>query len=78
MTQATEKPSSFAPPAGYKQTDVGIIPEDWDVVALGELTEKVGSGITPTGGERVYKADGRPFLRSQNVGWGDIRANLRL
>lgn len=59
-------------PDGYKQTDVGIIPEDWDVKSLGELTEKVGSGITPTGGEKVYKSEGRPFIRSQNVGWGNL------
>lgn len=59
-------------PNGYKQTDVGIIPEDWDITPLGELTEKVGSGITPTGGEKVYKTHGRPFLRSQNIGWGNL------
>jgi len=57
---------------GYKQTEVGVIPNDWEVVCLGEMTIKVGSGITPTGGERVYKKDGRPFLRSQNVGWGHL------
>ena len=57
---------------GYKQTEVGLIPKDWDLVSLGEKTSKVGSGITPTGGERVYKTTGRPFLRSQNVGWGFI------
>ncbi|HQU31952.1 MAG: restriction endonuclease subunit S [Planctomycetia bacterium] len=55
---------------GYKHTEVGVIPSDWEVVCLGEMTIKVGSGITPTGGERVYKKGGRPFLRSQNVGWG--------
>lgn len=56
--------------AKFKSTEVGVIPSDWEVVCLGEMTIKVGSGITPTGGERVYKKDGRPFLRSQNVGWG--------
>src|SRR6266566_1729947 len=56
----------------YKQTELGIIPEDWDVSPLGEKTIKVGSGITPTGGEKVYKEVGRPFLRSQNVGWGSL------
>ena len=59
-------------PEGFKQTEVGVIPKDWEVVALGELTEKVGSGITPTGGQRVYKEGGRPFMRSQNVGWGSL------
>lgn len=57
-------------PAGYKQTEVGVIPEDWETDCIGNKTAKVGSGITPTGGEKVYKRDGRPFLRSQNVGWG--------
>ncbi|MCR4319540.1 MAG: restriction endonuclease subunit S [Candidatus Brocadiaceae bacterium] len=57
---------------GYKQTEAGVIPEDWEVVCLGEMTIKVGSGITPTGGERVYMKEGRPFLRSQNVGWGHL------
>jgi type I restriction enzyme S subunit len=57
---------------GYKQTDVGVIPEEWEVAQIGETATKVGSGITPTGGERVYKNEGRPFLRSQNVGWGAL------
>ena len=54
----------------YKHTDVGVIPVDWDYDHLGNLATRVGSGITPTGGERVYVTAGRPFLRSQNVGWG--------
>jgi type I restriction enzyme S subunit len=57
---------------GYKQSEAGIIPEDWGAACLGDKTTKVGSGITPTGGERVYKQEGRPFLRSQNVGWGTL------
>ncbi len=57
---------------GYKQTEVGTIPEDWEVNVLDELTIKIGSGITPTGGETVYKEDGRPFVRSQNIGWGQL------
>ena len=40
---------------------------------LGDVAQKVGSGITPTGGERVYRSDGRPFVRSQNVGWGELK-----
>lgn len=55
-----------------KQTEVGVIPKDWDVVRIGHKTTKVGSGITPTGGARVYRREGRPFIRSQNVGWGQL------
>ena len=57
---------------GYKQTGVGEIPKDWEVCSLDDVVTKVGSGITPTGGEKVYKKEGRPFLRSQNVGWGHL------
>jgi type I restriction enzyme S subunit len=42
----------------------------WVGKELGSKTRKVGSGITPTGGDKTYKKSGRPFVRSQNVGWG--------
>jgi len=45
---------------------------DWALQELGPKTTKVGSGITPTGGEKVYKKRGRPFIRSQNVGWSEL------
>jgi len=48
------------------------IPADWNLHSLGELTTKIGSGITPTGGEKVYKFKGHPFVRSQNVGNGSL------
>lgn len=58
---------------GYKQTGVGHIPEDWDLRNIGDITIKVGSGITPKGGSTIYKSYGRPFMRSQNVGWGNLK-----
>jgi type I restriction enzyme, S subunit len=57
-------------PPSYKQTEVGVIPEDWHPVTISDITVKVGSGITPRGGSSNYKEYGRPFVRSQNVGWG--------
>ena len=45
---------------------------EWSVCQLGPLTTKVGSGITPMGGAENYKTEGRPFVRSQNVGWGEL------
>lgn len=56
----------------YKLTEVGKIPIGWKVELLDELSIKIGSGITPTGGETVYKKDGRPLVRSQNIGWGRL------
>ena len=57
---------------GFKQTEVGGIPEDWVESAVGTVAIKIGSGITPTGGSNRYKEFGRPFMRSQNVGWGRL------
>ena len=46
---------------------IGEIPEVWQVVKLGLLTSKIGSGSTPSGGAEVYTDDGVKFIRSQNV-----------
>ena len=45
---------------------------EWRKCTIGELTIKVGSGVTPRGGEAVYKTEGHPFVRSQNVGLGHL------
>ena len=34
---------------------------------LKELTDKIGSGATPRGGEQAYKKEGISLIRSQNV-----------
>ncbi|MFN9963479.1 MAG: restriction endonuclease subunit S [Planctomycetota bacterium] len=43
------------------------IPKGWEWCRLIELSEKTGSGSTPSGGKSAYSASGIPFLRSQNV-----------
>lgn len=45
---------------------------EWTEQYLGAMTTKIGSGITPRGGEKNYKKSGVPFIRSQNVGWGNL------
>jgi type I restriction enzyme S subunit len=45
---------------------------EWEERELGPSTLKVGSGITPLGGDKNYKTKGRRFIRSQNVGWGQL------
>lgn len=45
---------------------------EWKRCIIGELSIKVGSGVTPKGGESVYKTEGHPFVRSQNVGFGHL------
>jgi len=43
------------------------IPKGWEWCRLIDLSEKTGSGSTPSGGKTAYSASGIPFLRSQNV-----------
>ncbi len=43
------------------------LPSGWHWSQIGELCTKTGSGSTPRGGKSVYKTNGVPFLRSQNV-----------
>jgi type I restriction enzyme, S subunit len=49
---------------GYKQTEVGVIPEDWEVKRLGELFEITSS-------KRVFqsewKTEGIPFYRAREL-----------
>ena len=45
---------------------------EWKKCTIAELATKVGSGVTPRGGEAVYKTEGHPFVRSQNVGLGHL------
>lgn len=46
------------------------LPKNWAWVRLDNLVIKIGSGSTPRGGKNVYKNNGIPFLRSQNV-WNE-------
>lgn len=35
-------------PKGYKQTEVGVIPEDWGITPLATVTSEIGDGIHST------------------------------
>lgn len=52
---------------GFKETEVGRIPEEWELFELKDLAQKIGSGATPRGGKKVYLQSGIPFIRSQNI-----------
>lgn len=43
------------------------LPPGWAIKTLDDLAIRVGSGITPTGGNDAYTKDGVLFIRSQNV-----------
>lgn len=49
---------------GYKLTEVGVIPEDWDVKSLGKIAELTSS-------KRIFERDyvpfGIPFYRGKEI-----------
>jgi type I restriction enzyme, S subunit len=60
---------------GYKQTEVGVIPEDWDVFSMSELTEPqrpISYGIVQTG---PNVANGVRCLRVLDIHEGRINKN---
>ncbi len=52
--------------AGYKQTVVGVIPEDWDVKPLWSLAEKIMVGIA-SAATHAYRNRGIVMFRNQNI-----------
>ena len=55
---------------GYKQTEIGVIPEAWTARPLGELSEFITSGSR--GWAAFYSDQGALFIRSQNVRAGRL------
>ena len=56
-------------PAGYKQTEVGVIPEDWEVAALGDIGDcLIGLTYSPNN----VKDQGTLVLRSSNIQDGSL------
>ena len=52
---------------------LGEIPEHWKITNLRYIVKKIGSGVTPSGGASVYKLDGIPLLRSQNIHFDGLK-----
>nr|WP_201765175.1 restriction endonuclease subunit S [Pseudomonas sp. P818] len=54
---------------GYKQTEVGVIPEDWDVSTVGhEFDVQLGKMLDTS----KNTGDPKPYLGNRNVQWGRI------
>ncbi|MDX4947835.1 restriction endonuclease subunit S [Providencia manganoxydans] len=59
-------------PVGYKQSDVGIIPEDWETKPLGELVE-IYSGDSPS--KFVFSTEGTPYFKVEQLNNGSVYAD---
>jgi type I restriction enzyme S subunit len=50
---------------GYKLTEVGVIPEDWEVVPLGGFV-KITSGASPS--QFRFSGGGIPYFKVEQLG----------
>jgi type I restriction enzyme S subunit len=53
----------------FKQTEIGEIPESWDVRPVGEVCSRVGVGIASSA-THAYRENGVPLVRNQNIKYG--------
>lgn len=51
---------------GYKKTEVGVIPEEWDIKKLIDISEKIFVGIA-TSTTNYYTNEGTVLIRNQNI-----------
>lgn len=52
--------------AGYQQTEVGVIPEDWDCNTIRDLSKMITVGFVGSMAH-LFRRQGVPLLRGQNV-----------
>jgi len=52
---------------GYKQTEIGLIPEDWEVVRLGEVAHSFLGGGTPLTKKPEYWNGTIPWITSAYI-----------
>jgi type I restriction enzyme S subunit len=59
---------------GYKQTELGVIPEAWEQLEIGDTNPFVTSGSR--GWARYYSEFGDPFIRITNMSRDVIKLDL--
>ncbi|WP_232826276.1 restriction endonuclease subunit S [Cyanothece sp. BG0011] len=69
---------------GYKQTEIGLIPEDWEVKRLGDIADK-NKNYSFTGGpfgsnlkSSDYTSNGIRIIQLQNIGDGEFKNEYEL
>jgi len=52
---------------GYKQTEVGVIPEEWEISLLGDCCGLITKGTTPTSLGKNFVRSGVRFLKAESI-----------
>ena len=64
MEKTTDKGEQMTTPKGYKHTELGVLPEDWEVVRLGDVCE-IRNGFAFQ--SKKFKKSGFPIVRISNI-----------
>jgi type I restriction enzyme S subunit len=56
---------------GYKLTDLGVIPEDWEARTLARVADRIMVGIA-SAATHAYRPSGIPLLRNKNIRPGHL------
>ncbi|MEH8230324.1 restriction endonuclease subunit S [Aeromonas veronii] len=70
--QMMQEAAGKAIPAGYQQTEVGVIPEDWEAIPLGGICKVQGGFAFKS---EKFKKTGVPILRISNIQSGFLDVN---
>ncbi|BDD13009.1 restriction endonuclease subunit S (plasmid) [Fulvitalea axinellae] len=62
-------------PKGYKQTPIGVIPEEWEVVKLGDIADVKGGKRLPKGENLIEKRTTHPYIRVADMKENGIDEN---
>jgi type I restriction enzyme S subunit len=54
-------------PDGYKNTKIGILPENWGLKRLSEHAKYITKGTTPTSLKYSYQKEGINFIKTENI-----------
>ncbi len=52
---------------GYKETELGLLPNEWEVVRLGDVVQKMKAGGTPKRGIKEYWNGEIPFALIEDI-----------
>lgn len=63
--------NNYQVPEGYKKTEIGVIPEDWDVVSITKATSAIFLGLTAK--VDYVNSGGIPLIRATDIASGRLK-----
>ena len=54
-------------PASFEESELGMVPKGWRVAKLGEVTERITKGTTPTTLKRAFVDSGINFIKAESM-----------